>query len=235
MRQSVNWNQTGQPMYRRTGWVLALILFALVSAALHSYVKANFAFVEGEVDRIGNIALGEPAPDFSLPDIDGNRVSLSEFRERKVVVLAFWTIWCSSCDDVLDRLQKLSVQFGDRGVEFLPVNVGQDPAVVRGYLEELSGKFNRRYREDVPWDEYTLGALTDLRGEIRERYGLPGIPVLAIAGTDGRIIHIESGFPSSDRRDWLARSNWFQRVMEKLSSVSEPPVDHDGPGIGIAE
>lgn len=220
----MHWNRSAQPMYRRTGWVLALILFALVSAALHSYVKANFAFVEGEVDRIGNIALGEPAPDFSLHDIDGKRVSISDLREQRTVVLVFWTTWCPSCDEVLMQLQQLSAGVRHREVEFLAVNVGEGPEVVREYLEGLSRKLKRRFEEDVPWDDYTLGALMDPRGEIRERYGLPGIPVLVIAGTDGRIVHIESGYPLSGRRAWLARSDWFQRVFEKLSSVSEPTV-----------
>ncbi len=57
-----------------------------------------------------NLAPGEKAPGFSLMDIDGNRVTLEQFR-GKTVVIAFWSTWCSRCEEELTFLKQT---LGDR-------------------------------------------------------------------------------------------------------------------------
>ena len=47
------------------------------------------------------------APDFSLPDMEGKKVSLSEFR-GKVILLNFWTTWCPPCREEIPSLESLS-------------------------------------------------------------------------------------------------------------------------------
>lgn len=219
-------------MRRRIIWALAGILFAVASVALHSHVKAKLAFVDGEVNRIGNIAVGELAPDFSTLDIDGRRVALSDFQDRNVIVLEFWTTWCSSCDESLENFQLLNFGFRDRSIEFLSMNVGEDPQVIREYLEDLERKIKRRIPESMPWFPFTFHVLTDPRGEIKARYGLPGIPVLAIVGIDGRIGHIESGFPTQRPSAWRYKSDRRQRVTDKLESMMQQQEKHrfDGEG-----
>ena len=52
--------------------------------------------MESMIDRMEKVQVGSVAPDFTLPDVDGNPVSLSSFR-GKYVLVDFWAAWCPDC------------------------------------------------------------------------------------------------------------------------------------------
>ena len=56
------------------------------------YVKQ----IESMIARMEKVQIGSEAPDFTLPDVDGNPVSLSSFR-GKYVLVDFWAAWCPDC------------------------------------------------------------------------------------------------------------------------------------------
>src|SRR5512139_2468506 len=62
---------------------------------------------------------GQPAPDFTLKDLDGKVVKLSDFRGKKVVLLDFWATWCNICKREMPVLERVYKEYRDRGVEFL--------------------------------------------------------------------------------------------------------------------
>jgi len=81
--------------------VIALALIYVPAFALSDAYKNNI-YNPGElkpVDSVLKVRIGEPAPDFTLPSISGERVSLSQFKGKKNVVLSFvpaaWTPVCS--------------------------------------------------------------------------------------------------------------------------------------------
>ena len=57
-----------------------------------SYVQQ----IESMIDRMEKVQVGSEAPDFTLPDVNGNPVSLSSFR-GKYVLVDFWAAWCPDC------------------------------------------------------------------------------------------------------------------------------------------
>lgn len=52
--------------------------------------------IESMIARMEKVQVGSEAPDFTLPDVDGNPVSLSSFR-GKYVLVDFWASWCPDC------------------------------------------------------------------------------------------------------------------------------------------
>ena len=52
--------------------------------------------IESMIDRMEKVQVGSVAPDFTLPDVDGNPISLSSFR-GKYVLVDFWAAWCPDC------------------------------------------------------------------------------------------------------------------------------------------
>src|SRR5262245_18832789 len=53
-----------------------------------------------------SVMINKPAPDFSLDSMEGRRVSLSEFRGKKQVVVSYWASWCGPCKVELPQLKQ---------------------------------------------------------------------------------------------------------------------------------
>lgn len=75
-----------------------------------------------------------PAPDFTLSDLDGRPVTLSQLRGR-VVVLNFWASWCPSCQAEARDFAEFARRYRDRGVVVVGVNLREDAAAVRAFAE----------------------------------------------------------------------------------------------------
>lgn len=90
------------------------ILAAAVVAAL-----AGAAFLTSRGQKGPPLAaVGAPAPDFTLTDLGGRRVSLSKLRGRPVL-LNFWATWCESCEKELPDLKELHARLKPQGLQIL--------------------------------------------------------------------------------------------------------------------
>ena len=67
-------------------------------------IKPHPEYTEADLNKA--LKLGRPAPDFTLHDLGGQPVSLSQFK-GKVVLLDFWASWCKPCIDNLPYLRKI--------------------------------------------------------------------------------------------------------------------------------
>ena len=123
------------------------------------------------------------APDFTLPDLNGKKVMLSQFR-GKVVILNFWSIWCGPCLAEMPCLNKLYLEFKDRG--FIVISVAEDPAEkpVKLYVQEKGISFL---------------ILMDKDKKVYFKYSLFGIPVTFLIDKKGVIAEKFIG-----ERDWCS-------------------------------
>lgn len=115
-------------------------------------------------------SLGYLAPDFTLTDLDGQRVSLSSFR-GKPVLLNFWASWCPPCRKEMPELQKFHERYGDQ-ITLIGVNWGENARTVKEFLES----FGVRYLN-----------LLDERGTAFVLYRLTGIPESFFIDPEGYI------------------------------------------------
>ena len=73
----------------------------------------------------GQFKTGQQAPDFTLNDLDGNHVTLSEVVGGGPVYINFWATWCGPCKKEIPELIKLYDQFKDRGFKVLAISVDE--------------------------------------------------------------------------------------------------------------
>jgi len=73
-------------------------------------------------DNVHDLQIGDPAPDFSLPGIDGKTHTLSEFKEAKLLMVAFISNHCPDSHAAEGRLKKLIADTRDKGLVFVAIN-----------------------------------------------------------------------------------------------------------------
>ncbi|MCX8103619.1 MAG: TlpA family protein disulfide reductase [Candidatus Bipolaricaulota bacterium] len=114
--------------------------------------------------------VGFLAPDFTLEDLTGQKVRLSEFR-GKPVFLNFWATWCPPCRKELPQLQAFHERYGEK-ITLVGVNWGESATTVKEFLERFSVQYLN---------------LIDERGTAFVLYRLTGIPESFFIDPEGYI------------------------------------------------
>ena len=135
---------------------------------------------------------GQPAPDFTLDDLDGQPVSLSQFKGQ-VVLLDFWASWCVPCIGDLPYLREVKEKTSNWPVVFLNISLDADEAAWREAIDkhEIKGVHVRGdgWGADVAKSYQVMGIpsyyLVDSQGLIVEDSGLRG-------NTDATVAAIEA-------------------------------------------
>jgi thiol-disulfide isomerase/thioredoxin len=77
-----------------------------------------------------------PTPALALPDLDGRRHALADYR-GKVVLINFWATWCEPCRDEMPSMQKLEERLRGQPFVILGVNHGEAKSRVREFAERM--------------------------------------------------------------------------------------------------
>ena len=83
---------------------------------------------KSEDSRVTQKFTSRPAPEFNLPDIEGNVHNSHEW-DGKVVVLNFWATWCPPCIRETPAFVELQEQYGAAGVQFIGIAIDKKEAV----------------------------------------------------------------------------------------------------------
>jgi thiol-disulfide isomerase/thioredoxin len=111
------------------------------------------------------------APQFSLTDISGQKLALSDYK-GKVVLLDFWATWCGPCRIEIPEFVELQKRYRDQGLAVIGISMDDGPAPVKEFYKQ----FNMNYPVAVGDSK-----LAELYG------GILGLPTTMLIGRDGRI------------------------------------------------
>ena len=99
---------------------------------------------------------GQPFPPLSLVGIDGDKVPLSSFR-GKLVVLNVWATWCPPCRKELPSLQRLSHVLDEGRFAVIGLSLDQDDVLVREYLIDKKVTYTNFMDRDMSVANEVLG------------------------------------------------------------------------------
>jgi peroxiredoxin len=169
---------------RKIIWIVAGLLFAAASIAINYQVKyAMHQQGTGAVQQLGNITVGQPAPDFTLQDVSGHPVTLGSYRGQKVVLMDFWATWCGPCRMAMPDLQDLADKFKDQGFEILSVNQGEPADQVSNFLQN---------------HKYTFHGVLDSDQAVGNQYSVQAIPTLVLVDKKGVVQFIRVGYAENE-------------------------------------
>lgn len=147
-------------------------------AAIQSLPAPTIPEVAVVRDSLGGVAVGAPAPDFSLTDLNGQTVALHDFAGHPVM-LNFWATWCAPCRIEMPEIEASLRAQKDAGFVVLALNQAEDPDTVREYMATLQLAF-------VP--------LMDTDTQVADLYGVAGIyPTSYFIAPDGTVSAVHRG------------------------------------------
>ncbi|MDI6733829.1 MAG: TlpA disulfide reductase family protein [Planctomycetota bacterium] len=127
------------------------------------------------------------APDFTLKDLSGNEVKLSDIIGSKPLVLNFWASWCPSCVEKMPKLINLYNQSSDK-FTLVGINLDRSLESAQSYTRK-----NNINPAKAGWERNGIVGplylnLYDEGGKVARLYGVYGIPALIIINQTGEII-----------------------------------------------
>lgn len=172
--------------------VLWTVLTGLVFASgylgyrLYHYQQEGTAGAPAEATGAGTQAameaqvLGVRRPEFTLPDLDGQQRSITEW-DGKVVAINFWATWCPPCLKEVPEFVSLQEKYGSRGLQFIGIAL-QRPEEVREFVSE--------HKVNYP---ILAGELEVIK--LAEAYGnnIGALPYTVIIDRNGQIAHVKPG------------------------------------------
>ncbi len=123
------------------------------------------------------LAVGFVAPELTLTDLEGTEIRLSDLRGKPVLV-NFWAVWCEFCRVELPEMQEIYQEHQDDGFVILAIDVQEDPARVKAFVDELG---------------LTFPIIIDDTGVIMRAYRARGLPTSYFIGPDGVILGKQLG------------------------------------------
>jgi cytochrome c biogenesis protein CcmG, thiol:disulfide interchange protein DsbE len=160
----------------RRGGSIALVFLGVVWTVLSRPATALTTAGEDTVPQVGFMA-----PAFTLTDLDGQNVNLSDLL-GKVVVLNFWASWCPPCRAEMPAIQQVYQDYQDQGLVVLAVNVANQDTMtaMRTFLDSF---------------EHTFPILVDENGAVNRLYAVSSLPTTFFIDRDGMIRDLVVGGP----------------------------------------
>ena len=121
--------------------------------------------------------VGELAPDFQLSNLEGQSISLSDFR-GKPVLINFWASWCGPCRYEMPFIQEVYEEWSASGLVVLAINKGESLSTAKDFMQSYNLSFP---------------ALLDINQDVALEYNIRGIPATFFIDKDGIIQAIKVG------------------------------------------
>lgn len=166
------------------------LLAITIAAVVLFLVYTQWGYLESLAEKQRLIAtskfpiVSEPAPDFSLPALDGGIGSLSDYMGQPLII-DFWTTWCGACKKEFPLFEEFHTTYGDR-VGFLSICSGNSPQKAAELVREYSLTF------PVLYDEGKVIARTYQPREETVKREITAFPFTVFIDSEGIVVYAKA-------------------------------------------
>jgi len=129
--------------------------------------------LENKLELIKKLAIGQPAPNFTIKDIVGKEIVLNKVDAKKTL-LVFWASWCPHCDEIMPLINSFYKSNND--LEVISISIDESKDDLMKSIEE--GGYNWTY----------IAELQGWNGPIIEEYGIVATPSIFVLDENKKII-----------------------------------------------
>ena len=150
--------------------------------------------------------IGKPAPDFQVTDLQGETLSLKQYRGQ-VVFLDFWATWCGPCIAEMPKVKKTYEKYKDQNFQIIGISLDGSKPPLEAYIE----------KEGLAWLHYW-----DESREVRTLYGVRAIPSTFLIDGEGIIRKANlGGFDVESAVAELVKENLAKPAVKKEDTGSQ--------------
>src|SRR3989304_1347032 len=172
-----------------------------------------------ELAQYQGLPLGSSAPTFALPGVDGKAYALDSFREKPILVVAFWCNHCPYVQAWEARTVAVQRDFASKGVQFVAINANDEASYPEDDFDHMVERAKRK--------GYPFPYLRDESQKVAEAYGGVCTPAFFVFDRNRRP-GCGGGLDDSKDPKGVKRRH-MREGLGALVAGGEPPVTYAPP------
>jgi peroxiredoxin len=162
-------------------------------------VTGAFLFLAGNAPAAGlegmnRVKQGDSIPTFKGRNLNGDEVDVGSMLGKKVVVLAFWSIYCKPCVEEISSLIRIQDEFGGSDLEVIGINTDSELGVgrIRKFIDRFEEFEKKRINYQIIFDE---------GNKLSSLLGVSFLPTVLSVNTKGQVEKIFTGFEEKNEQE----------------------------------
>jgi peroxiredoxin len=165
-------------------------------------------------ENLNTIKEGDKVSAFKGRNLDGEEIDVGALIGKKVVVLAFWSIYCKPCVEEISSLIRLQDEFGGQDLEVIGINTDSELGI--GRIRTFIDRFESFEKKTINYEN-----IYDEDNAISKLLGIGFLPTVLSVNTQGKIEKVFVGFEEKSEEEI------FTDIRSLLPSVTAAPLDTD--------
>jgi peroxiredoxin len=192
---------------------ISLHILELVDKILHFFrLKPSY--------REGVLKIGDPAPDFNLPGVDGKDYGLKDFKDKKIVIVMFSCNHCPYVKAYEDRFVELQRDYEGKGVVLIAINPNDD----KKYREDSFESMKIRAREK----SFNFPYLRDENQSVARAYGAERTPEVFVLD-EKRTLRYHGRIDDNVYDSGQVRQHYVRDALDSLFRGEKVPLEDTDP------